>query len=119
MCCDAGRLCQLLSNLVKNAIVHGAAQAPVQVLVTCTDRRLFMSVTNEGNPLPPHVVQQLFKPYWRSPSSTHHEGSGLGLYIVAEIARAHHGAIDVTSLDGKVCFTFSMLNLDGVQIGVD
>jgi signal transduction histidine kinase len=116
--CDAGRLCQLLSNLVKNAIVHGAAQAPVQVLVTCTDRRLFMSVANEGNPLPPHVVQQLFKPYWRSPSSTNHEGLGLGLYIVAEIARAHHGAIEVTSLDGKVCFTFSMLNLDGVQLGV-
>jgi signal transduction histidine kinase len=115
--CDAGRLCQLLSNLVKNAIVHGAARAPVQVLVTATNKRLYMSVTNDGNPLPPHVVQQLFKPDWRSPSSTRHEGLGLGLYIVAEIARAHHGAIDVASLDGKVCFTFSMLNLDGVQLG--
>lgn len=115
--CDAGRLCQLLSNLVKNAIVHGTAHAPVHVLVTCTDRRLFISVTNDGAPLPPHVVQQLFKPYWRSPSSSRHEGLGLGLYIVAEIARAHHGTIDVTSLNGKVCFTFSMQNLDGVQLG--
>lgn len=116
LCCDAGRLCQLLSNLIKNAIVHGA-QAPVQVLVTCTDRRFFMSVTNEGDALPPHVVQQLFKPYWRSPSSTHHEGLGLGLYIVAEIARAHQGAIDVASLDGRVCFTFSMLNLERGHLG--
>lgn len=115
--CDAGRLCQLLSNLVKNAIVHGTAHAAVHVLVTCTDRRLFISVTNDGVPLPPHVVQQLFKPYWRSPSSSRHEGLGLGLYIVAEIARAHHGTIDVTSLNGKVCFTFSMQNLDGVQLG--
>jgi len=116
LCCDAGRLCQLLSNLIKNAIVHGA-QAPVQVLVTCTDRRFFMSVTNEGDALPPHVVQQLFKPYWRSPSSTHHEGLGLGLYIVAEIARAHQGAINVASLDGRVCFTFSMLNLERGHLG--
>ncbi|WP_288380858.1 HAMP domain-containing sensor histidine kinase [uncultured Massilia sp.] len=116
LCCDAGRLCQLLSNLIKNAIVHGA-QAPVQVLVTCTDRRFFMSVTNEGDALPPHVVQQLFKPYWRSPSSTRHEGLGLGLYIVAEIARAHQGAIDVASLDGRVCFTFSMLNLERGHLG--
>jgi signal transduction histidine kinase len=114
--CDAGRLCQLLSNLVKNAIVHGATATPVDILVTCTDRKFFMSVTNDGEPLSPHVVNQLFKPFWRSPSSAPSEGLGLGLYIVAEIARSHHGTIDVTSLDGKVCFTFSMLNMEGVQI---
>jgi signal transduction histidine kinase len=86
----------------------------VDILVTCTDRKFFMSVTNDGEPLAPHVVNQLFKPFWRSPSSAPSEG--LGLYIVAEIARSHHGTIDVTSLDGKVCFTFSMLNMEGVQI---
>jgi len=114
--CDAGRLCQLLSNLVKNAIVHGTAGAPVDVLITCTDKKFFMSVTNDGDALSPHVVQQLFKPFWRSPSSTPNEGLGLGLYIVAEIAHSHRGMIEVTSLDGKVCFTFSMLNMESVQV---
>jgi len=108
--CDAGRLSQLLSNLVKNAIVHGGAGSQVNVLVTCTDNRFFMSVTNDGAPLPPHVVAQLFKPFWRSPSSAH-EGLGLGLYIVSEIARSHGGTVDVISFDGKVSFTFAMPTL--------
>lgn len=113
--CDPVRLCQMLSNLVKNAIVHGMPNTPINVLVTFTDKKFFMSVTNDGDALPPHVVQQLFKPFWRSPSSTPHEGLGLGLYIVAEIARSHAGTMEVTSLAGKVCFTFSMVNMQGVQ----
>jgi len=108
MHCDAGRLSQLLSNLVKNAIVHGGPGSQVSVLVTFTNNRFFMSVTNDGEPLPPHVVPQLFKPFWRSPSSSPQEGLGLGLYIVSEIARSHQGTVDVTSFDGKVCFTFAM-----------
>jgi signal transduction histidine kinase len=106
--CDPGRLCQLLSNLLKNAIVHSAPGAAIDVLATCTDGRFFLSVTNDGDPLAPHVVAQLFKPFWRSPSSSSREGLGLGLYIVSEIARAHGGTMDVTSLGGKVCFTFSL-----------
>lgn len=114
--CDAGRLCQMLSNLVKNAIVHGAAHTPVHVLITCSGKKFIMAVTNNGDPLPPVVVQQLFKPFWRASSSAAHQGLGLGLYIVAEIARSHGGMIEVTSLEGKVCFTFSMLDMDGVHI---
>lgn len=113
--CDPVRLCQMLSNLVKNAIVHGTPNTPINVLITFTDRKFFMSVTNDGDALPPHVVQQLFKPFWRSPSSTSHEGLGLGLYIVAEIARSHEGTMEVSSLGGKVCFTFSMLKLHDAQ----
>ena len=106
--CDPGRLSQLLSNLVKNAIVHGNPGSQVTVLVTCTDNRFFMSVTNDGAGLSPQVVSQLFKPFWRLPASGAQEGLGLGLYIVSEIARSHGGTVDVTSFDGKVCFTFAM-----------
>lgn len=111
--CDPGRLSQLLSNLVKNAIVHGSPGSQVNVLVTCTDDKFFISVTNDGEPLPAHVVPQLFKPFWRSPSSRAQEGLGLGLYIVSEIARAHGGTLDVVCLSGKVCFTFTMSALPG------
>lgn len=106
--CDPGRLSQLLSNLVKNAIVHGNPGTEVNVFVTCIEDRFFMSVANEGEPLPAHVVSQLFKPFWRSPSSKAQEGLGLGLYIVSEIARSHGGTLDVSSQGGKVCFAFAM-----------
>lgn len=99
---------EALLNLVKNAVVYGASGSPIHVLATCANDRFFMSVTNEGPALPPQVASQLFKPFWRAPASGPHEGLGLGLYIVSEIARSHQGTVDVASLDGKVCFTFAM-----------
>jgi signal transduction histidine kinase len=108
--CDAGRLSQLLSNLVKNAIVHGAASAPVHVAAGLHDGCFSMAVRSSGA-LSPDVIGQLFKPFWRTPSRGVHEGLGLGLYIVSEIARSHGGVMDVASHDGEVTFTFSMPDL--------
>jgi signal transduction histidine kinase len=106
--CDAGRLSQLLSNLLKNAIVHGEPGTPVTVAVGTHDGRFSIEVNNHGAPLPRELVEQLFKPFWRAPSRGRHEGLGLGLYIVAEIARSHGGNMDVISHGGLVSFRFSM-----------
>ena len=106
--CDAARLAQLLSNLLKNAIVHGDGSTPILVAIGCTGGRFSIAVTNHGPNLSPDLIGQLFKPFWRAPSQGAHEGLGLGLYIVSEIARSHGGAMDVTSSDGLVTFIFSM-----------
>ena len=110
--CDAARLSQLLSNLLKNAIVHGGASAPVEVVIVSRDGRFSIAVSNQGAGLPPALVGQLFKPFWRDPSRGVHQGLGLGLYIVSEIARSHGGKMDVTSHDNQVTFTFSMPDQD-------
>jgi signal transduction histidine kinase len=106
--CDTGRLAQLLSNLLKNALVHGDAGAPVTVAIAANDGRFSIAVSNHGASLSPALIAQLFKPFWRAPSRGAHEGLGLGLYIVSQIARSHGGAMDVTSHVGLVTFTFSM-----------
>ncbi|TWI69835.1 hypothetical protein IP91_00908 [Pseudoduganella lurida] len=106
--CDVGRLGQLLSNLVKNAIVHGVPGQPVRVAAASADGVFALSVHNHGDPLAPGVTQQLFKPFWRSPAASPSDGLGLGLYIVAEIARAHGGTMDVSWADGEVGFRFAM-----------
>lgn len=106
--CDAGRLGQLLSNLVKNAIVHGCAETPIRVDVGAGEGRFTIAVSNRSTTLSPERLPQLFKPFWRASSGGAHEGLGLGLYIVAEIARSHGGAMDVTLEDGLVTFVFSM-----------
>lgn len=106
--CDAARLSQLLSNLVKNAIVHGDPDGPVSVDVTAIDGVFSMAVQNHGAPLMPEQVEQLFKPFRRAASGSTHDGLGLGLYIVSEIAAAHGGAMDVTSRDGAIVFRFTM-----------
>ena len=106
--CDPARLSQLLSNLLKNALVHGDAGAPVTVAIASTGGRFSIAVSNRGADLAPELISQLFKPFWRAPARGAHEGLGLGLYIVSEIARSHGGAMDVTASDGLVTFTFSM-----------
>lgn len=104
--CDLERLAQLLSNLLKNALVHGSAEAPVQVEARSEDGRFVLTVSNEGRELPQDVLGQLFKPYWRAASRPGSEGLGLGLYIVDQIARAHGGRIDAVSGAGRTAFTF-------------
>lgn len=106
--CDPERLAQLLSNLLKNALVHGSANAPVHVEARTEGGVFTMTVSNDGQDLRPDVVGQLFKPYWRAASRPGSEGLGLGLYIVDQIARAHGGRIDVRYGAGRTSFTFTL-----------
>jgi signal transduction histidine kinase len=107
--CDPERIAQLLSNLLKNALVHGSDQAPVEVAAAMTGGEFMLSVANEGRELPQAVIDGLFKPYWRAASRSGSEGLGLGLYIVDQIARGHNGTIEVSSKGGTTVFRFRMV----------
>jgi signal transduction histidine kinase len=106
--CDSQRISQMLSNLVANALTHGDPVSPVQVVARHRDGAFEMSVTNRGETIPPHVVEQLFEPFSRGKVKRNQEGLGLGLYIATEIARAHGGTLAVDSRDGTTHFTFRM-----------
>ncbi len=107
--CDADRLAQLLSNLLANALVHGSTSCQVYVSARIQDGRLLLSVNNQGEPIPPARLTQLFQPYWREASNVQ-SGLGLGLYIANEIAVSHGGSMQVTSTaEAGTTFTFSML----------
>lgn len=95
--CDRGRVQQLLSNLLGNALSHGAQQRPILVEARVEEGALLLSVANEGPPIAPENLGKVFQPYWRPASSKPGGGLGLGLYICCEIARAHGGIISVTS----------------------
>jgi signal transduction histidine kinase len=98
--CDRVRVQQLLSNLVGNAIAHGAADVPVTVNVQIEDGdRLLISVSNGGPEIPPETLRKIFEPFWRPASSQPGGGLGLGLYICREITQAHGGELSVSSTD--------------------
>jgi len=111
--CDPERIAQLLSNLLKNALVHGSSDTPVRVSASMTGAGFVLSVVNQGGQLPQTVIDQLFKPYWRAASRSGNEGLGLGLYIVDQIARAHGGSIEVSSTGGTTAF---VLRLQGAAL---
>ena len=106
---DPQRLGQLLSNLLGNAVTHGAGKQPIRVEAAERDGTLRLSVTNHGAPIPEDVRASLFQPFSRGGDKDSLQGLGLGLYIASEIARAHGGRIDVasTAADGTT-FTLTM-----------
>jgi signal transduction histidine kinase len=94
--CDADRLGQLVSNLISNALAHGAPDRPIKVSASTDATTLELAVSNAGAPIPPETINRLFQPFFRL-GDHGDKGLGLGLYIVAEIARAHGGTLKVSS----------------------
>jgi signal transduction histidine kinase len=88
---DADKLNRLVDNLLANAIRHGDGAVMLSVDRDGDAARL---VCHNGGAIPQHLLDHLFDPYTRSSRSA---GAGLGLYIVNEIVRAHHGSIAVRS----------------------
>lgn len=107
--CDRDRIGQLFSNLLENALVHGAADGPVCVRALSEEDGAFeLSVANPGGPIPAATLERLFKPFPRRADGKPKSGLGLGLYIASEIARAHGGEISVSSTADETRFTFRM-----------
>jgi sigma-B regulation protein RsbU (phosphoserine phosphatase) len=104
---DRARLGQLLSNLLGNALTHGAEDSVVRVYAGTEGEKLVVWVANHGMAIPEAHISQLFKPFSRDSGSGKH-GLGLGLYIASEIAAAHGGELTVTSTDEETKFTFLM-----------
>ena len=113
--CDSGRLGQLLSNLLKNALVHGDANQPIRVAAHCKDGLFKISVTNGGPVLSRDTIKELFKPFVRGESSKGSEGLGLGLFIINEIARSHGGQIRVLSDKNETSFIFTIKTADFIE----
>jgi PAS domain S-box-containing protein len=105
---DVGRIGQVVSNLVGNALTHGTNDAPVQIALTQQDGDIELVVSNRGETIPAEHVASLFEPFWQAPANgktSRRKGLGLGLWIVREIVRHHGGTIDVRSADEVTAFT--------------
>jgi signal transduction histidine kinase len=106
--CDRTRIAQLFSNLLGNAITHGAADRPIRVHAATDGAQFELWVSNAGDPIPAAALDRLFRPFTRGAIRPNQQGLGLGLYIASEIARAHGGTLDVSSTPEETRFTFRM-----------
>lgn len=105
--CDLQRIGQLASNLLGNAFVHGAKDELISVECAVREGSFELSVANGGEPIPTSDQARLFHPFARGKDHWQ-EGLGLGLYIASEIAKAHDGALCVSSDAERTIFTFTM-----------
>ncbi|MES2921878.1 MAG: HAMP domain-containing sensor histidine kinase [Verrucomicrobiota bacterium] len=111
---DSGRLRQLISNLLGNAVQHGSATRPVTLTAMVSADSALLTVHNFGPPIPEEIIGVIFDPMKRHQSSgptVHHAPSGsvgLGLYIAREVANAHGGSITVVSAGDETTFTVQL-----------
>ncbi|WP_236721941.1 sensor histidine kinase [Pseudomonas frederiksbergensis] len=103
---DSDRLYQLIGNLVANAMAYGTAEGGITVSSRFEDQ-VIIAVHNSGTPIPSELLDDLFEPMIRgSHNNAQLRSVGLGLFIVREIVRAHHGDVGVTSsIEGGTTFT--------------
>jgi signal transduction histidine kinase len=97
---DAGRIDQMLQNLIGNALQHGSNPREVTLTLNGDGEQMCIKVHNQGTPIPPEAISTIFDPLVRSASEELGQPStslGLGLFIVKEVVMAHHGTIEVSS----------------------
>ncbi len=99
---DAGRLEQMLTNVVTNAVQYGRREARVSVAARDEGQRVVLKIHNEGRPIPFHVRRAMRNPVevrGRGPGPERRggQGLGLGLFIARSIARAHGGDVEIES----------------------
>jgi two-component system OmpR family sensor kinase/two-component system sensor histidine kinase BaeS len=105
---DPGRLDQVLSNLVGNALRHTPSDGTITLgakpVQNGTGPQVELTVADTGEGIAASDLPYIFDRFWRGDRArTHKEGagSGLGLAITAQLVKAHHGTIAVNSVQGN------------------
>jgi len=93
---DPGELRTALSNILDNAIKYSGGNVDVRVQIeTPDDKRVVLRVRDQGIGIPADELKRIFKRFHRvrGRSAARVKGTGLGLFIVRAIARAHGGKV--------------------------
>ncbi len=109
----------VVSNLLENALKYGGDPAEVRVTLRAEGDRAAIDVSDNGDGVPEGEVPFIFDRFYRAGDEMTRtsQGTGLGLFLVQRIMKAHHGTVAVASTgsDG----TTLRVTLPGVEEGED
>jgi two-component system sensor histidine kinase KdpD len=106
---DQGLVKLAIKQLLDNALKYSPPDAPVTIDVRDGSGMVTVAVTDRGKGIPIPEQSRIFDRLYRSPSVQNKvTGSGLGLSIAHNIARAHHGDLTVTSEPGETTFRLTL-----------
>jgi heavy metal sensor kinase len=108
---DADLLRQTLHNLADNAVKYNLSQGWIEVVLRQSGAEARLTLANTAQDIPPAARERLFERFFRADPahSRQTDGSGLGLSLAREIARAHGGDVVLEkSADGVTAFTLTL-----------
>ena len=88
---DPFLISQALTNLVKNAIEHASKGSEVTIKAEKIEKRIKISVTNQGESIPDYAIDKLFDCFYSLPKANGSKRTGIGLSFVKEIAILYGG----------------------------
>lgn len=98
-----------LDNLIANAVAHSVPNVAVEVQLSSDDKSCTLLVINRGDPIPEKDLPHLFDRFYRGSNAAYRPGSGLGLYLVQQIADHHHGQVSALNLtEGRCGFELTL-----------
>ena len=98
---DAGRLHQVITNLLTNALKFTPAGGRVTIDAGPVGSRAVVRVSDTGVGIPAADLPRIFDRFWRGRQAAHTSGSGVGLAVAAELARAHGAELTAASNEGQ------------------
>ncbi len=126
---DESQVYRALSNLLQNAVKYGDPAEPVRIIIERLEGEassigkpaIKLEVVNLAPDVRPESLQGLFGRFKRAQPNSGIEGSGIGLYVVDAVARAHGGHAGAECLDGgRVSFSIVFpLDLDPIETSSD
>lgn len=105
---DVTLLSRLLTNLIANAYCYGRPGGHVWVELSRQGDCACLSVRDDGIGIPPEQQEKIFQRFYQVDGARSRQGSGLGLFMVRQIARLHGGSVRVDSQPGQGS-TFTVL----------
>ncbi|MGI8448667.1 MAG: sensor histidine kinase [Streptosporangiaceae bacterium] len=98
---DPGRLHQVITNLLSNALKFTPPGGTVRMTLTQAGGQARLEVSDTGPGIPARDQPHVFERLWRGARTARTAGSGIGLAVAAELARAHRGSIELSSQPGN------------------
>ncbi|MBI4472111.1 MAG: ATP-binding protein, partial [Acidobacteria bacterium] len=90
-------------NLLTNAMKYSGQSRGIELKLLADNGSAVIQVSDHGIGIPIQEQKRIFEKFYRVPTPENHaiSGTGLGLALVAHIAEAHHGRVEVESSPGK------------------
>ena len=106
---DAGKLHDVIHNLVENAVNYSPDEARIRLEATCENGVCRIAVIDSGPGIPPQDLTRVFERFYRVDSSRSRPGTGLGLAIVKHLVELHGGDVCAANVpQGGAMFTVTL-----------
>jgi two-component system heavy metal sensor histidine kinase CusS len=96
---DRRAISLIVQNLLENAIKYNQPEGCICIYAGASNGEAEVTVKNNGEPISPERVPQIFERFYRARSDARISGQGLGLSIAWELAKAHGGRLDLVRSD--------------------